>query len=478
MNLEYLKLIEFKEPSRQGFITKHVEMVENAIDADNNILIRPHTSIKLFFPLEVDGYNYTNFITDFKKVLKSKKHMVSEPIILSLTVFFLKLRDKIGYSNKAWGEFTQKMFTSCELHMEFLPQMELINMEASVQLKDYSIGRFDANTFRDKIKSYTKSDFYDRLIKGDVQNEEVIKNFLSFRRIEKKITVLDITRFASKFNYNLLDQDIFIDLYFEALSKAYLDLFWVEFDEQLRESVIFGGVYYNPMHYRNLGLGNGKEVCIYTKIGQDKKSSQNGWVIPSVTRINEMHFDSQSNIQDLNQKLESYYRKTQNKQSEFIHMLQIATKYISKGIISLYEENEGESLLNFWIALDTILNDDNYEARSNLLKNRITALTCHKFNTSHKSHYFLVNELYKMRSEYIHSSIEPDRNKLLDLRDICQEVFDILIRMHHNNQKYDDITLDNWYMDIDELVQNGRDLRKSNIELLENVGIIDIHEEL
>lgn len=474
MNINYLKQIELGKTSKSGYLTKSQEIILSAFDESKRTFIRPHSAIKLSFPEEVQGYTYEDFLVDFEKMLKSKGHLSSEAIILSLTTLFLYLREKSGYTDRAWIEFTQKMFTSCRLHMEYPMLIGTHDLEVNLQLMDYNIGKFDIDTFRDTIQKQTKSDYYDRFIRGNSLNEDILRDSMSFRRIDEKITVFYLNAFTKQFMSKLTEVHNLYDLYFEALSKEYFDNFWNEFDRQLMDSVAFGGVYYNPLYFRTLGIGEGTQICIYTNIGKKTDFAENSWVLPLVSRITEFHFDSQTRIPVLNEKLRTFYDTIENQDSDFYNLIELMIKYVAKGIIELYENKNGEALLDFWIGLDTILNDDNQEARSNLLKNRVSALTWYAFKKNHSSQYFLINELYSMRSQYVHSGIEPKREKVLQLRDVAQTILEILIRMHKNNQEYEDLTLENWYLDIDNLAIAGRNNPNVENELLENLGIIEM----
>jgi hypothetical protein len=475
MNIEYLNKIELGTEEKPGYILKSPELVKGYIDQYGRKYIKNVPS--LLFPVQIDNYTYDDFLTDFESFLNQINHLSSEHIIISLIPYFLLLREKPGKTvKKAWHQFTNEFFCKGKLHMEF-PMNLRYDLDDTLNLRDYDIGKFDFKTLKRKIKNNTQSDYWERFLAEHSLSENNIQNFFSIRRIENSIPVFDATIFFDNFPSKLDYIQYANDYYFQALAYEFFNKFWSDFEEQLYISLAYGGVYYNKEYFLKFGVGDGTQIAVFTHIGQKKSLPKNGWVIPTKSFLEEMHFDSRTPIPEINKRLAHFYKVTKEKDSEFFQLIEILIKFMANGSKLLFEDKLGEAFLNFWIGLDALLNDDNNKAQSNLLKNRIAALTCKHYNKMHKSQYFTIKELYDIRSAYVHAGQKVERKRVSEIHEICEIILDVLLNMHENNLNYEDLTLKGWYEDIDTLISKGQNKELPGNELLENTGIVKIKEE-
>lgn len=103
---------------------------------------------------------------------------------------------------------------------------------------------------------------------------------------------------------------------------------------------------------------------------------------------------------------------------------------ISNGNRLLFKIEINEAFLNFWIALDTVLNEsDDKKAESNRLKNRIAALTFQKAGLTLGKQYFKLKELNDLRSALVHQGTHVNREDALDIEGLTADVLDILLVM-------------------------------------------------
>ncbi len=295
---------------------------------------------------------------------------------------------------------------------------------------------------------------------------------MSFSQPERPIIIFNIIKVLTKINVTTNNPLIhsLLNSFFENVALSLFDHFWQDFEAEQTISVAMGAPYYDPMVFREYALGEGLQLAIFTHID---KQPQNGWVSAIKPVTNSLNYDSLKPNHEISKEVE-IYNSTINELTEFSFILSQLIKFMAIGNKYLYQEKINDAFLSFWVALDTILNDDDENARSNLLKNRIAALLWYKNKTNHTIEYFKVSELYKLRSGYVHAGEEVSREDALTLNEICLVIYNIILKMHKNAIEFADVTLHNWYTAIDELAEKGRKTQTINEELLQEVGLIDM----
>jgi len=472
MNFQYLKAIEISPIEKEGFFIKNVDFVIGYFDENGRNYLRDNSYFQLSFPKAVNNYTYEDYKEDFNLRLKTLGHVSSENIILALTHIFVTVRNKSLSTERAWSDFTNTMFAKCKMHLEFPTKIHAGASLETIHLKNYDIGKFDTLTVKSKIKKHTISDYWDRYIKHDSNNERIYSENLSFRRLEENITIINAGKLWFSKYYPNIDEKRIFDLYFNALTEEWFKIFWKELDDRLIESAAMGGAYYPPKLFLELSGVDGVQLGIYTHIGNHPK---NGWVTPFVNKVLEISFDSQLKIPLLNAKLESLYKKLDLPGSDYLQLVKLMIHFIGNGTKLLQEDRVEEAFINLWISLDTVLNNDT-EAKSNQLKNRVAALTWHQYHSNQSDQYDFINFFYRKRSAYIHSGVGIDRKDALSLNQITQTILHVLLNMHASSIKTNPMKYEEWLRNIDALIElgyKGEDLSK---EHLESIGIIQHHK--
>lgn len=465
MNFKYLKSIKEGKANQPGYLIKQLESVEGAHDHKMVQQLRTHSSYYLSFPKNIDNYTYEDFLLDFRDLLDLRKHIFSEKIVTIITLYFLRIRDKSISTEKAWSHFSQSFFTQCELHLEYPIIGMTGDMKEPLKLETYTIGNFDATTFRDKLLELPKTNYWELFLSENKYSIEELKHFLSFKRTYPKITIIDylllsIKKYASENEISIIN-----DLYFEALTIQYFKNFWKELDDQLIDSLAFGGAYYSPKMFQHLTIGRCTQVAIFSKI---KKYPPNGWVIPLTHGSMLLNFDSQKKIPELNRDLQNYYYSISNNDSDFLHPIRFLVHFLGNGVKLLYDEKIEEAFINFWLALDSIFNKENI---SNKLKNRVAVLTWKKYNTDHESQYNLINKLYKSRNAYVHNGVKIERELCLELNFVLQTILEILLKLHQLPIEKGKLSKDEWISYIDKSYEFFYKENSQNPDLLDKIGV-------
>lgn len=471
MNFQYLKVIKIKIPDNAGYIVKPVDFRKGSIDEKGRQYL-PQAPLNVYFPENIQDYLYVDYINDFENILLSKGHKSSENIILILTYIFIKIREKSVTTEKAWSLFSQGMFTTARLHLEYPMTLDVPNWEETLRLPNYDIGKFDISTLKTKIINNTQSDFYKKYSGKDQVLDDLAPEKFSYRRVEERIFVFNVIDLDSKRYFQPAELEIVRDLYFAALTEQWFKDFWKELEDELIIAVALGGAYYSPKVIELLPC-RGFQIGVYTFINNDPRL---GWVIPLFTGLAEVTFDSQWKISVLNKKLKSFYIKKGSEITEFSSLIDVYVKLLGTGLrLLIYEDRNEEAFHYLWIALDTVLVLGT-TATSNDLKNRIAALTWYQSKTNQKKQYDLIKPLYDKRCAYVHSGHNVPREDVLNLRDLAQTILYVLLNMHCYVQKIKPVIFKNWIENIDKIKQlsyNGQEIER---ELLVSTGIIDLEE--
>lgn len=449
MNIQYLKKIELGRKNVNEFIVKAITNKLGTLDHSYGFKKTFQViEVDISFPKNVSGYTYENFLDDFDDVLLERGHIYSEKLVVALTLVFLLIRRKEKSTLDAWRRFIFNFFTTSRLHLEFPTELVLSQVEPPIKLKNYEIGAFDFGTMKDKISNFTQSDFAIRLEKD--KKFELIKNnkYLSFKRIENKCSTLNMVKLIGEKYFPANSYKAFVDIYFEELSAAWFEIFWNELELEQTVSVALGGIYYDLTWLRELNIGKGLQIAIFTHIGGDTKQ---GWVIPGDPRPLLISLDSKTRPEELNNKIKDYYESLDNTETPFINLIKVLTEFIAQGNKLLFQNKVNEAFLNFWIGLDAVLNDDDKLAQSKLLKKRVALLSFLKNGKDFSDQFNYIEELYSLRSSLVHAGEPVARFRTNEICNIAEIVLENLFCIHINAKTNDKITIESWFKDVDDL---------------------------
>lgn len=461
MNFKYLSYIIKGETDKQEYTTYSLDSCLGGKNSIGYKFERPHSKYKISFPREVNKYTYEDYIRDFTEILHTNGHKSSEKIIHVITYIFLNHRDKSGVTDRAWKKFYSSMFTRCNLHLEYPMEIEYEPSEV-LHLRNYDIGKYDISTIRNKIREETISGYWESYYGGD---EENLSKKLSFRRLINGITVLDTTVLVHKKFSNTKECEVISDLYFEALTYQWFISFFAELQDELLDSLVFGGVDFAQLFNLSVSSHELSRIAIFSRI---KGYKRNGWIIPISLGIFEFSFDSQYSTSEVNNQLDFYYKSMSHKSDDYYPAIKTYRRLIGNGMRLLCTDNIVEAFMDFWGAMDTIFKRD---SDSNALKNRLAATTWYQSGTNHETQYQKVDRLYKIRNKCVHGGFNVDREDAMLMRNICQTVLSVLLNIH-NNQELNQRAYKDWILDIDKSWRMFYDKQPVNFELLKGIGVI------
>lgn len=466
----YLKAVSLSP--KQGYIPKQTSNILGLKDVSGVQYVRPGIYEKIYFPTEVKGITYQTFISQLSSWFREKKHPHSELAIMGLMPILMMIASKLKYGEKILSKL-ESFLTTSELLIEF-PLKGIFSEGSTItRLPFVDIGPLDHERLKSKIKNNTKSDFWELFIQDVGLKDEHLKSIISFNQSHESIIVLNIVKLIVEKMIQPDQVNLLCDLYFESYSQEMERYFWMDFDKSMEVSLAYGGAYYDRRIFKEFNVGKGIMIFVFTKIAA---SDINGWVIPLIPQMISLEIAAKTEPNSLNKYIESYTESMQKGQSGYSHLIEILVKGISDGTKMLYEQNYGNALMHYWITLDTILNPSE-RTESNNLKNRVASLISYKFNRSHIDQYYRMKELYELRNKFVHSGNAPAPRLVEELRDICLHVLEVMLRMHENDIKFEEMGIDFWLADLDKISDLGHNRSKPDRDLLMNAGIIEMEDD-
>ena len=145
----------------------------------------------------------------------------------------------------------------------------------------------------------------------------------------------------------------------------------------------------------------------------------------------------------------------------YVHFISRATK--------LFRDNHfDDSFLNYIIALDLLLGDENKLAES--VTKRSSVLTHKQFNNTFHQQKDKIQKLYKSRSKYVHTGKSVEENELNQIIEIADEVFKCLMRLQNNKDAKEKNYREKWIKELDFLASAAEADRDISEEDLTKVG--------
>lgn len=449
------------------------EIKAHDVASDDGVIVNPvYSNVKIIFPLGSDDYGKEAFIEEGLAFLCENKLLSSPKILYSILVGFEFYKkhpsNAIKNSQSKFLGFISQLKKKCKVSQFYvLKQFKKVSIDSSIILDSFELGLFDYPQMKTLIEKETGSDYHVRFLKDFEDNEVEASNLFSFTRKTFELFTMDFFNL----HYNkIIDYQIFLalnDLYFEAYTIKILEEFWRIFEEEQKVSVAYGSPYFDPMKFKFSQLDRGVQITVYHRINNESK----GWVIPFRNFVNRVDFNFQFELDQTNKLISKLYQSLKST-SDFSGILNQLINFLSKGNFELGEQKFSEAILNYWVGLDTILNNTD-EANSLMLKNRVSALLWYSENSSHNSFFFKIQKSYIKRSKYVHAGELASETDAIFLRSACQTILDVLIRIHTKASKNKDLTYDSWILNFDELIHAGRNSTNAPHELLQKIGIIE-----
>lgn len=352
---------------------------------------------------------------------------------------------------------------SSEVSQYYILQNAATDYFAPVSFGDFELSNLDAKRFAYKCQK-TGSDYYE-LYGAELADKPCLAR--------KRFSAIIINFHEVIQGISLNKQHDYIDkclLYFESVSNSFFEKFWNDFSEQQDVQISAGlGVIHERYFKERAGS---QTISIFLKIPVHGKN--NGYVVPLQIGTFQLSMtkDFASNITKLRTSLKEEYFYDNNRDEEIIQTFKIFSKFVAKAYRYLDDKKADEGFLHFIIALDLVFGDKNESTQT--VSKRTALLTYSDSKTDYFNHKKKINEMYDLRSKYVHQGISVANSIIDETKNICLVVFYSILRVNkYWVNKEESFTIDLWKKKIDlacSSLEAGVELQTS---LKSEIGIAD-----
>ena len=414
----------------------------------------------IFYPKDVQ-IPFEDLIKKIELDLKHRKHPAN-PEIAKLFLFLYSLIPKtpenaVQNFNKIYEEIEKCDVTQ---NMIFpIPHKE----EGKYRLGCFEFGKFDIDKFNSRC---TKSGSAPP-VHSDLENK------LSIERNYFQSYVLNHSRIVQLrewFPPEFTAIEKFWNEYFGAIGEELKENFWDIFADEQEIHIAHREIFLSTKY---LKLQNNNLFTLFLNIGGKEKSRVGyknlGWLVSLVSggiydfrHIYELY---PSSAKELKEK----YSFSGFKEFELHKTIKNYVHFISRAQELKLDNHIDDSFLNYIIALDLLLGDENISGKSVTL--RTSVLTHKQFNNTFHEQAKKINKLYKSRSKFVHEGKSIKENELDEIGEIDFEIFKCLMRLQNNKDAKEKHFRDNWIKILDFIASAAEADRDISEEDFRKVGV-------
>lgn len=368
-----------------------------------------------------------NALLDYvKERLDEKLHLVTDEIVTGILLLFSlsKKESRTGklvelfFSRLQDIQLKQYMFFN-GVAKDFIPQIKFF---------DYTIGKLDYVKFKKFVSLHTNSDYpqlYPRAENECTGIEVKIRN----------VKAIDIFQWLEDCSINplVLSDEIQnqINIYFDSLSANFLEIFRNDFYKQQSFLSAYFGLIYSIEQIEFIGISFIN--IFYGFLG----NQENGWLHPANRKMTGTSFPDPRLTEPAGKFIEKNAALLGCQTGPFARSLSIFCDILSRGEKNIMNCQFNNAFIDFFIGLDFLLAPDTQKSKK--LKSRISILVHQAFGRSLQDQVLILNDLYDMRSDYVHNGVDVSLESLYELRDITKVMVGTLFNLHkqfHNKNNY------------------------------------------
>jgi hypothetical protein len=309
---------------------------------------------------------------------------------------------------------------------------------------------------REKLKYSCEkagSDFYDRY-------REMLVEAWAVEREPMKARVFDIPRVRRSIfvnpNFGQTRQlwesrawEALVDGYFSFQNQALFNLFWSEVVSVQDPLLALGAPFVDLRRLRSIIQYH--QVAVFLNLGPDRK----GFVAPAVPGWLEIDLtNAHERIPKLRRELKQEYGFDHFDNSALHGTIKLFAMFVARGRRHQIDGNPDEALLHFVIALELIFGER--QAIQKSVSERVAVITFRSAGRSFERQRAWIDQIYDLRSRYVHAGQRiADEKPLDDLYILCQQVFRCLLRLQaaHPPLERRKETMDRWLALLDYLAK-------------------------
>jgi transposase len=413
----------------------------------------------IFYPKDA-AIPFEDLIKKIVLDLKPLKHPAS-PEIAKLFLFLYSFIPKtfetaVQNFNKIYEEIEK-----CDVTQNIVFPMTH-KEETRYRLGCFQFGKFDLDKFESRCKK-----------SGSAPPGKLdLENKFSIERDYFESYVLNYSRihhlrkwFPPEFPAN----EKFWNEYFAAIGRKLKINFWDTFADEQEIHTAHGGIYMSPFYlqfqnhlltlFLNIG-GKEKSKVDYKNLGF--MVHENAFPILDFGYVYQLFSVSAKELQEK-------YSFSGFKEFELHQTIKNYVHFLSRAKKLYLENHIDDSFLNYIIALDLLLGDENELAKSVTL--RTSVLTHKQFNNTYHQQKEKIKKLYKSRSKYVHEGKSVEENELNEIVEIVDEIFKCLMRLQNIKDAKEKKFRGKWIKELDFLASSAETDRDISEENFTKVGV-------
>jgi len=394
----------------------------------------PEPSVRLWHRTN-SNIQFERFIARLSAELNSKRHPDNQVIVGSLLTLFAIHPDRKDHPTAILNRMLSKIANGDLSQFFIFPHPPHPGFEA-FRIGHFLVGALDSQKLAYR-SSRAGSDYFDRY-------GERLRGLFTIERDIAQVRALDLDSLSAEFESARGSEAMIqlwnraVESYFYALAAAYFEEFWELLMEQQNVTIALGSSYIDKGVIRAIRLAN--PVSVFMKIngtwGHVAAGRYGGQIIdfasidtsiPQAVQLlrDEYHIDVGGSMQPT---LRSY-----------THFLSKAKRYLDQRLLD-------ESFLHHVIALELLFGERMATAES--VSRRVATLVFRPLGLSIGEAKRRIEKLYDARSRYVHEGVTVEPKFLDEIKAICHEVLNALMRRLRDVGKYEDGS-GSWLKDID-----------------------------
>jgi len=342
------------------------------------------------------------------------------------------------------------------------------------EMPPFRVGPLRADKLRYNCEK-AASDYYSRY-------ENVIGHAWAIERAPRTVRVFDVplirksifqnpANTSSREAWELRAWESIVEGYFSLQNSVLFDAFWTELTSVQTPLVALGAPFFDP---RPLGsFISSHQIAVFLNLGSERA----GFVSPAGSGPGLMSVDlanAHERIPNAVRELEQSYKFQFFDDSPLHRSIRVFTEFVARALRHEIDGRANEALLHFVIALELVFGEQQAIQRS--VAERVALITCRENGKSFDQQREWIEQIYELRSRYVHSGSEiADKLPLDQLRTVCRQVFRCLMRLqaaYPQRESRNETVLKGWLRELDYLAKKMIAGKKPDERELDNAFVV------
>ena len=413
----------------------------------------------IFYPKDAE-VPFEDLIKKIELDLKHLKHPASSEIAKLFLFLYSLIPKTFENATQSFNKIYEEI-EKCDV-TQYIIYTITHKEEGKYRLGCFEFGKFDVDKFESRCKKSGSAPPG----KLDLENKFSIERDYFQSYVLNQSRILQLREWFPP-EFPAIEK--FWNEYFSAIGGKLKENFWDTFADEQEIHTAHGGI---SMSTKLLKVQNNL-LTLFLNIGGIEKSrvgyTSLGWLV-FLYSFPILDFGYIYQLYSLSAKeLQEKYSFSGFKEFELHQTIKNYVHFLSRAKDLNNENHIDDSFLNYIIALDLLLGDENLLAKS--VTFRTSVLTHKQFNNTFHQQNEKIKKLYKSRSKYVHEGKSVGENELNEIVEIVDEIFKCLMRLQNNKDAKEKNFRGKWIKELDFLAYAAEADRDISEEDFTKVGV-------